>query len=76
MTYDLHMKWKNGGGAIVNSFTASSNESAIKKAIAYMDQTPQFVKDATLAVLNRRMRGDRRETVKQWDLSKNIAVNN
>ena len=76
MTYDLHMRWKNGGGAIVKSFTTSSNEAAIKKAIAYMDQTPQFVKDAQSATLNRRMRGDRRETVKQWDLSKNIAVNN
>ena len=57
MKFTLHVKWKNGGGAIIDEFNASSENAAIKKATDSLVKNKTWTSNSVSARLNRSMRG-------------------
>ena len=77
MTFKLHLNWINGGGAIIDKFSAPTIDKAIGKAEAklmdYVTRHPHQVKDATL---NRCLKAQAYQFVKKWTIAESFHITN
>ena len=75
MTFTLHVNWVNGGGAIMDKFSAKTIDKAIEKAESKLiDLTKRHdIKDATL---NRCLKGQGYQFVSKWTIAKSFRITN